>query len=132
MVHSAWVQIPPRAKLFTLKMSTNSGNCTQSDFVLQPEAPLLALHDAAFLQTVLPPKHERSVFEVAPEEYPTQPWMRHKASWEDSSQWFNYGMNVKTFKEYAAEQVRIDTELKKRYATAVGGYPSDAGVRAEK
>ena len=105
---------------------SNTGNCTQSTqsefFYGQPETPLLNLPDSTFLQTVLPPKQERTVFEVAPEEYPTQPWLRHHKAREDSSQWFNYNMNAKTFKDYAAEQVRIDTELRKRYATALAAY----------
>ena len=84
----------------------------------QPETSLLALPDATFLQTVLPPKKERSVFDVAPEEYPMQPWMRYNKTREDSSQWFNYSMNAKTFKTYAAEQARIGGELHKRYVTA--------------
>lgn len=98
---------------------TTSGNCTQSDFYYgNPETSLLALPDTTFLQTVLPPKQERSVFDVAPEEYPTQPWMRYNKVREDSTQWFNYNMNAKTFKEYAAEQVRIEGELRKRFIAA--------------
>ena len=102
-------------------MATNSGNCTQSDtefYYGHPETTLLALPDSTFLQTVLPPKQERSVFDVAPEEYPTQPWMRYNKAREDSSQWFNYNMNAKTFKDYAAEQTRIEVELRKRFIAA--------------
>jgi hypothetical protein len=110
---------------------TTSGNCTQSDFFFNgtPETALLNLPDATFLQTVLPPKQERSVFEVTLEEYPTQPWIRYHKT-RDDSQWFNYNMNAKTFKDYAAEQVRIDTELRKRYATALAAYQSASRERA--
>ena len=110
---------------------TSSGNCTSSSefFYGQAETPLLALSDAVFLQTVLPPKQERSVFAVALEEYPMQPWMRYKAH-DDFSQWFNYALTAKTFKDYAAEQLRIEGELRKRYATAVAGHRQAEEERA--
>jgi hypothetical protein len=54
------------------------------------------------------PSNGPSPFEVPLTAYSTQPWTNRNV---DLSQWFNYGLNPKTWTLYCVEQMRLGSQV---------------------
>lgn len=80
----------------------------------------------------LPPDREPVVFDVDPNKYPMQPWVRAMMTLKMAktpeqaaqakkqlTQWFNFGLTPESFAEYAAQQ----REVRKALAAARDGKP---------
>ena len=112
-------------------MNTNSGPCTNSEFTFEYRNvgvdEILSMSDKEFQAYIAVPLRERSIFEVALSEYPTQPWSRPalmldanrkpaeaQALLGNLSQWFNYKLTPKTFASYAARQQQVAEAIRAR------------------
>ena len=84
----------------------------------------------------LPSDREPVVFDVDPNRYPMQPWIRAMMTLKTAktpeqaaqakkqlTQWFNFGLTPETFAEYAAQQ----REVRRALAAARDGKPPQQG-----
>jgi hypothetical protein len=70
-------------------------------------------------EIILPPDDHMTIFDIDPRKYETQPWTVPNAN---LVQWFNFGMNEHSWREYCHRQRRIRNELKQLVAAHVAAH----------